>query len=454
MGRNVRTGPDARHDQLSWAQTDLYSLLDAERALAGADVAIYLVHSMLPSGRLSQGTFRDYDTILADNFARAAHRRKVKQIIYLGGLIPSDCDKLSPHLESRLEVEKTLRQYPTPVTTLRAGLVVGTGGSSFTILMRLITRLPLLICPQWTQTRCQPIDVQDVVTCLMYAVDHLADHHRIYDIGGDDTMTYYEMLQTTAAAKDKIRFFTRVPFLSPGLSKYWVCLITGAPKTLVYPLVQSLRHNMEVDPKRRLQPPGHHFKSFSQSLQDAIAFRESGESKTTAVTAPKPHAFEMGAKQKAQKDVQSVQRLPLPPGKNAQWVAQIYMKWLPKFLPWLIRVKVEGPTCFFHLVLLPAPLLILRLSEERSSPDRQLFYIKGGMLAGIQDRGRLEFREIADRSAIIAAIHDFRPSLPWFIYRYSQALFHLLVMRCFGRYLNRVARKIGQHKPQQLAPSS
>src|SRR5689334_21367783 len=81
---------------------DLYSLLDAEKALAGARVAVYLVHSMMPAARLTQGSFRDMDLICADNFARAAKKAGAEQIVYLGGLIPQD-GELSAHLESRLE---------------------------------------------------------------------------------------------------------------------------------------------------------------------------------------------------------------------------------------------------------------------------------------------------------------------------------------------------------------
>ncbi len=124
-------------DDLTWRQADLFSLGDAESALEGVDYAVYLVHSMLPSARLTQARFEDMDFILADNFAQAATKNNVKQIIYLSGIIPENEKELSRHLESRREVETVLNAYDVPVTTVRAGLIVGPSGSSFPIVKKI-----------------------------------------------------------------------------------------------------------------------------------------------------------------------------------------------------------------------------------------------------------------------------------------------------------------------------
>ena len=123
-----------------WRSADLFSLLQLERALDGADVAVYLVHSMLPASRLTQGSFEDLDLILADNFARAAKLRGIKRIIYLGGLLPRG--ELSPHLRSRKEVEDVLASHGVPTVTLRAGLVIGPQSSSYRIMERLVRQVP------------------------------------------------------------------------------------------------------------------------------------------------------------------------------------------------------------------------------------------------------------------------------------------------------------------------
>jgi hypothetical protein len=136
-----------------------------------------------------------------------------------------------------------------------------------------------------------------------------------------------------------------------------------------------------------------------------------------------------------QKDVRSIQRLVLPAGRNAEWVAFEYFNWLSTFFSTLVRVQLEGEKCTFYLVDPKIRLLILERSPERSSPDRQLLYIVGGLLSAKQGRGRLEFREVLDRKYVMAAIHEFRPSLPWYVYRWTQAIMHLIVMKAFDEHL-------------------
>ena len=139
-----------------WRQADLFSMSETEAALDGADLAIYLVHSMLPQDRLTQANFEDLDVLLADNFARASRSAGVRKIVYLGGLIP-DVPDLSAHLKSRLETEDVLGAYGVPVVTLRAGLILGQAGSSSQILARLVQRLPAMLCPRWTRGESNPL---------------------------------------------------------------------------------------------------------------------------------------------------------------------------------------------------------------------------------------------------------------------------------------------------------
>jgi len=153
----------------AWRACDLLGLRNTERALEGAEYAYYLVHSMMPSARLTQGSFWDFDLIVADNFARAAQRAGVKQIIYLGGIVPGR-EVLSHHLTSRFEVERALQAYGVPVTTLRAGLVVGAEGSSFLAMARTLERLPVVFCPPWADTLSHPVALEDAVTLLAFCL--------------------------------------------------------------------------------------------------------------------------------------------------------------------------------------------------------------------------------------------------------------------------------------------
>jgi len=419
LARSERRG--AGDGAAAWRRCDLFSLRQTEAALAGADVAVYLVHSMLPSARLTQGRFEDLDLLLADNFGRAAAGAGVRRIVYLGGLVPQGPEgreRLSPHLASRLEVEAALGAHGVPVTAVRAGLVVGRGGSSLEILVHLVERLPVMLCPRWTATRAQPIDLADVVAILVRCVEDDATRGRVCEVGGPDVLSYREMMQETARVLGRRRLFVPVPFMSPGLSRLWVTLVAGAPRALVAPLVESLRHPMVArDPwlQARMERPG---RTFAASL--AAATR-------AGPLRPPP-------------TVRSVQRLPLPADRDAPWVAREYARWLSRFVRPLLRVAFDGPSFRLHLPGSARALLALRYEPARSGPDRALFEIAGGLLAGPPvGVPRLEFRVTPDGGHVLAAVQDFHPRLPWWLYRLTQARLHAFVMRAFGRHLARGA---------------
>ncbi len=409
---------------------DLFSLKDAEAALVGVDTAIYLVHSMLPSARLVQGRFQDLDLICADNFARAAERAGVRRIIYLGGILPHDTRGLSAHLTSRLEVERVLGGRRPQLTVLRAGLIIGAGGSSFEIMVRLVKRLPAMLAPRWTSTPTQPIALTDVVGLLGYCVATPSTGGATYDIAGPEVVTYRALMQRVSVVLRRQRRIIPLPIITPRLSALWIALITGAPRRLIAPLIASLRHEM-LARDRRLQVaagmPG-------TALDDAITSALAG-----APPPPTAYTARVSAGRGRTRGVRSVQRLRLPPGRDAAWVAEEYLRWLPRGARPLLRVERDGLRIRFFLAPTRRVLLELTSAPERSQPDRQLLYVTGGLLAARGGRGRLEFRE-APGDTVLTAVHDFEPRLPWWIYRFTQATVHLWVMWRFGRHLDRSAR--------------
>lgn len=434
LTRSRERAESSQRDGVTWRRCDLFSLRELELALEGADYAIYLVHSMLPSARLTQASFADLDLLLADNFARAAQRCGVGQILYVGGLTPPE-GPLSPHLASRLEVEQTLGSHGVPLTALRAGLIVGPGGSSLSILVNLVRRLPAMILPRWTESRTQPIALADVVRAARHCVGNPETYGRSFDIGGPDVMTYRKMLTQVAEALGKRRFMLGVPLFSPRLSRLWVTVFSGASGALVNPLIETLRHDMvcaENPLQRWLEPDA---QGFAASL---------GRSLETGELAPPPRhrLFRLErASLRRTSTVRSVQRLVLPKGRDARWVAAEYLRFLPRFVAPLVGCRVEGDLCRLTLRGTPLLLMEMRFAPDRSSDDRQIFDVVGGLLVrrGPGPRGRLEFREVLEHRHVVAAVHDFQPALPWPIYNQTQARVHLWVMRGFARHLRRVA---------------
>jgi nucleoside-diphosphate-sugar epimerase len=426
-----RSQSEVQSDRVQFLTCDLFSLKDVDLGLQGIDEAIYLVHSMLPSAELAQGNFEDYDLILADNFARACVKNNVRRVTYLSGIIPphgeSNPETLSKHLRSRLEVEKVFQAYGLRLVSLRASIIMGQGGSSFEMILRLVDRLPAMICPSWTQGRSNPVHVDDVCETFAHVLEH-QDLEGIYDLSGPETLSYFEMIQKCSEFFHRNRLLFNIPMFSPKLSRLWVSAVTGAPSNLVYPLIESLKHEMLADPEKILKIPNWKYKSFEQALSE-IGSLHSEQSHT-------PKAYTVTAPLEKLNVVQSVQRISVPSHLDAEGAAQAYVKFLNSYFKGLIAVETVGVESTFYVRATHSALLVLEYSLERSTPDRVLFYIKGGLLDRGRDRSRLEFRRCRHEDSLIVAIHDYRPRLAWYVYKYTQAIFHLKVMREFSTYLS------------------
>ena len=208
-------------------------------ALRGIDIAYYLIHSMAAGEK----KFVDLDLTAARNFSQAAREQGVRRIIYLGGLGTEHQD-LSPHLKSRQDTGEQLRSSGTPVTEFRAGMIVGSGSLSFEMVRYLTERLPVMICPKWVMTRTQPIAIRDVLRYLIETLDRPETENQILEIGGEDVLTYGELMLVYAKVRGLRRHLIHVPLLTPHLSSYWVDLVTPIPHTIARPLIHGLKNEL------------------------------------------------------------------------------------------------------------------------------------------------------------------------------------------------------------------
>ena len=201
------------------------------------DAAYYLVHSM----SLHLKDFDEKDKLAARNFTNALNKTKCKQLIYLTGLITTT--HLSKHLASRLEVENILKSGEIPVTTLRAGIVIGSGSASFEIIRDLVEKLPIMVAPKWVNTKCQPIAIRDALFYLSKVLGHSDCIGKTFDIGGPDVLTYKQMLYQFAKVRKLHRLIIPVPVLTPKLSSLWLILVTSTNYFLARSLVDSMMVN-------------------------------------------------------------------------------------------------------------------------------------------------------------------------------------------------------------------
>ena len=236
------------------AGADIFDPAAVRVALAGVDVAYYLIHSLG-----SAGEFEERDRVAARTFAAAATAAGVRRIVYLGGIVHRGDAQLSPHLRSRGEVGDILLSSGIPTMVLQAAVIIGSGSVSFEMLRYLTERLPVMTTPRWVRTLIQPIAVTDVLRYLVASAEVPDEVSRRFDIGGPDILTYAGMMRRYAAVAGlRQRIIIPVPMLSPRLSSLWVGLVTPVPSGVARPLVESLRNEVvcaEHDIERYIPDP-------------------------------------------------------------------------------------------------------------------------------------------------------------------------------------------------------
>jgi uncharacterized protein YbjT (DUF2867 family) len=434
----ARAATPASVPRVNWRHCDLFAESDVMAALTGVDVAVYLVHSLAPSSRLTQAHPRDMDLVLADNFARAAASNGLRQIVFVSGVMPHSF-RFSPLLWSRREVEMVLASHGTPLTALRASLVIGPGGNGPALLLDLVRRLPILALPPAAQSLTRPIALRDLVRALLLCLGRPERFTGAFDVGGAEVLSYEQMLRETARVLGVRRVFMRVPLLPNALAAATARLVSGAPVQLVGAVVESLPQDtvMQDNPLQRAIAPG------ALGFADALA---ASLDPATRRLLPNPRARIRDADthlMREQSLVRSIQRVILPPGQDAAWVAGNYFRWLGECCWPLVRSRVGADRHVeVWIRLLPVRLLALTHQPTASTAERQVYAISGGLLArqSAIGRPRFEFHTLLDGRYTMTAIHDYPPALPWYLYVFTQALGHLLVMRRYQSRLARLAR--------------
>ena len=242
-------------EQVEWRRCDVADQASVRRALADADAVCYLVHSLDRRG------FEDLDRVAATHVRDAVADSGVRRMVYLSGLVPelADGDHHSPHIASRLEVEEILAEAECSTLTLRAGVVLGAGSTSYEVVRQMAALLPVQPIPGWMRTRVQPVSITDVVRAL---VDAFADgtpagtREGAYDLGGPDVVAYPQLLGAYSRSAGLLRMRVPVPVAPVPIVALASALLVSAPFWTVAALVHSLRHDMVCRPDHLLPEDG------------------------------------------------------------------------------------------------------------------------------------------------------------------------------------------------------
>lgn len=269
-------------------ELDLLDRSSLERIPEDLDAAFYLVHSMATR----DVDFEHLERESANNFKSRIEKTRVKQVIYLSGIVNEA--HLSKHLRSRKQVEEILSEGSYSLTTLRAGIIVGSGSSSFEIMRDLVEKLPVMIAPKWLATKSQPIAISNVIDFLKGVLLNELTFNRSFDIGGPDILTYKEMLLKFAAIRRLKRTIITVPVMTPRLSSYWLYFVTATSFQLAKNLVDSMKIEVICKENNLKELLGIKLISYEDSIRlafDKIEHQEVLSSWTDALTS---HVLEKG----------------------------------------------------------------------------------------------------------------------------------------------------------------
>ncbi|ROI10696.1 SDR family oxidoreductase [Chryseobacterium sp. H3056] len=251
-------------DQIEIIENDFLDESSLENIPKDIEAAYYLIHSMSSS----DGDFEEKEKISADNFRRILEKTAVKQVIFLTGIINEE--KLSKHLQSRKNVEEALQSSVYNLTSLRAGIIVGSGSASFEIIRDLVEKLPVMITPKWLNTKCQPIAIRNVMQFLVGVLGKEFTYNQNYDIAGTTVVTYKEMLLQYAEIRGLKRHIFTVPVMTPKLSSYWLYFVTSTSYSLAKNLVDSMKIDVVAKPNNLAEKLGIHLFSYEEAIRQAF----------------------------------------------------------------------------------------------------------------------------------------------------------------------------------------
>jgi uncharacterized protein YbjT (DUF2867 family) len=224
-----------KHPNISLFEVDFLKDISFSDSVKNIDAAYYLIHSM--SSNIKD--FEKLEVISANNFVNLVKKTSANQIIYLGGI--TNEVKLSKHLASRKKVEEILNKSGIPLTSIKAGIIVGSGSASFEIIRDLVEKLPLMVTPKWLNTKHQPIAIRNILEYLTGVLLKQETFNKSYDVGGPDVLSYKQMLLQLAEVRGLKRFIFTVPVMTPRLSSYWLYFVTSTSYMLAINLVNSMK---------------------------------------------------------------------------------------------------------------------------------------------------------------------------------------------------------------------
>ena len=177
---------------LDVAVSSLQDQRSLRSAMKGVDVIFHL------AGAERMGTRGDLSKVDVEGtriLTEVAAEAGVARIFYLSHL---GADRFSayPVLRAKALAESYLMQSGIDYTIFRSAVLFGPGDQFTEPLAYLLRRIPFLFpLPGDGQSIIQPLWIEDLVTCLLIALDEDDSRRQIYSVGGSETFTFRQVVE-------------------------------------------------------------------------------------------------------------------------------------------------------------------------------------------------------------------------------------------------------------------
>ena len=212
------------------------SSLNDERSLRAAMVGVDVVYHLAGVERGSAyESLEEVDMQGTRSVVSAAVDAGVDRIFYLSHLGANRASAYSV-IQAKGIGEEFIRRSGIDYTILRSAIVYGPGDGFTTGLARLMHGLPsIFLIPGDGKTLLQPLWVEDLATCLTWALDDDTTRNETYEVGGPEYFTFIQIaemvMETIGIRRRLVR--TRPPYLR-FLTQFLESIFPGLPSSIYW----------------------------------------------------------------------------------------------------------------------------------------------------------------------------------------------------------------------------
>lgn len=199
------------------------SSLDDERGLRAAMVGVDTVYHL--AGGEWRGAYAnlwEIDIHGTHSVVQAAVDAGVERVFFVSHL-GADRGSAYPVFKAKAIAEEFIRRSGLDYTILRTAIVFGPNDGFTTGLAKLLHGAPyFFFVPGQGDTLLQPLWVEDLATCLVWALEDESTRNQTYEVGGPEYLSFNQILKIIIETLELRR--TLVPMRPPYLRAFTVFL--------------------------------------------------------------------------------------------------------------------------------------------------------------------------------------------------------------------------------------